>query len=176
MEEIAYTHRFVADSATGRKMALAFVRHSFTMRSQLAFFAGFFLLDVLLWMLLFDDSAGIGSQLFWAALFAAGTTAALATLTSVIAYVRVVRGARVRLFPGALLESGFGTEHMVLRNPLAESRVSYRSVRSLVARGDYVFLRHRGTPLVAVYPRELFPGEARARIRAAGAQAGLTTR
>jgi hypothetical protein len=163
-EEIAFTNRFVAGPATGRKMARAFVRHAWTMRSQLVCCSGFFVVCVLLWFLWFDRSAGLGAVLFWAFVLAALPTAALVVLISVVSYARTVRGARARVFPGAVLESGFGEDAMVLRNPLAESRVSYRSVRSLVARGDFVFLQHHGVPVVAVYPRELFPDQARARI------------
>jgi hypothetical protein len=154
-------------------MARAFVRHALTLRAQQLFYAGFFVLCMLLWLVLFDgDSATPGAMLFWAVLLAGATTVALVVLTLLLGYVRTVRGARVRLFPGAVLESGFGESHMVLRNPLAESRISYRSVRTLVARGDFVFLQHHGSPVVAVYPRDLFPADALARIR----QRTLSTR
>jgi hypothetical protein len=39
-------------------------------------------------------------------------------------------------------------------------------VRSVAPRGDFVFLQQHGVPVVAVYPRELFPDDAIARIRA----------
>lgn len=176
-EEIQYTHRFVARPATGRKMAGAFVRHALTMRSQLLFFAGFLGLCFLMWMVLFDeDSATLGARVLWATVLAAVATAALALLVAVISYVRTLSGARVRLFPGAVVESGFGEEEMLLRNPLVESRVSYRSVQSLRARGDFVFLRHRGAPVIAIYPRELFPDEMIARILEVARQAWPTTR
>jgi hypothetical protein len=47
-----------------------------------------------------------------------------------------------------------------------ETRLSYRAVRSVAPRGDFVFLQQHGVPVVAVYPRELFPDDAIARIRA----------
>ncbi|HSE10353.1 MAG TPA: hypothetical protein VLB29_16950 [Nocardioidaceae bacterium] len=170
-EQIAYTNRFVASPSTGRSMARAFVRHGLTMRSQVVFYAGFFALCVLMWMVLFDeDSASLGARVFWASVLAGVTTLALAVLVAVLGYVRTVRGARITLFPGAVVESGFGDGQMLLRNPLAESKISYRSVRTIKARGDFVFLRHRASPIVAIYPRALFPDDVIAHIRAAARQ------
>jgi len=66
-----------------------------------------------------------------------------------------------------VLESGFGVNAMVLRGPLSESRIDYAAVRSLTRHGEFVFLRQRGVPVVSVFPRELFPDDAIARINAA---------
>jgi hypothetical protein len=76
----------------------------------------------------------------------------------------MVRSARVRVFPGAVLESGFGADALVLRNPLSESRVSYRAIKSVTPRGDFIFMRQHGVPMVGAFPRALFPDEAIARM------------
>jgi hypothetical protein len=70
----------------------------------------------------------------------------------------------VRVFPGAVLESGFGEDALVLRNPVSESRISYKAIRSVTPRGDFIFMRQHGVPLTSVFPRALFPREAIERI------------
>ncbi len=75
---------------------------------------------------------------------------------STIGYVRVSRSAQMRVFPGAVLESGFGDNALVLRNPMSESRISYQAITSVVPDGEFVFLRQRGLPLISAFPRALF--------------------
>ena len=58
-----------------------------------------------------------------------------ALLFAAAGYVSMLRGARIRLFPGAVVESGFGEQEMVLRNPVSETRLSYRRIRDYTANG-----------------------------------------
>ena len=53
----------------------------------------------------------------------------------------------------------------MLRNPVESSRQNYRTIRSIKAHGDHVFLRRVGVSPVAVWPRALFPDEEIERVR-----------
>ena len=109
-------------------------------------------------------SGSIGAQVFWALVFALVPTLILVVWAAAIGYRATVRGSRLRLFNGAVLESGFGEDEMVLRNPIASVRMAYTGIKSITARGGFVFMQQHGSPLFTVYPRELFPDEAIDRI------------
>lgn len=97
-------------------------------------------------------------------MFALLPTLILAVWALAMSYLRMVRRSRWRLFNGAVLESGFGDGEMVFRNTLGSVRLSYKGVRSVTARGKFVFIQMHGVPVMAIYPRELFPDEAITRI------------
>ena len=50
-------------------------------------------------------------------MFALVPTLIIAAWVSTVSYLKMVRGSRLRLFNGAVLESGFGESEMVFRNP-----------------------------------------------------------
>jgi hypothetical protein len=163
-EPIPYTYRFVASPDTGRKMARALIGHAHRMKRQWIFYSLILALFTLIIVTGMDSSYSLGKRLFWAIVFALVPTLLLAAFFSVLGYFRVARSAQVRVFPGAVLESGFGEDALVLRNPLSESRISYRAIRSITPRGDFIFMRQHGVPLTSVFPRALFPREAIERI------------
>lgn len=163
-EVISYTHRFVADSGTRKKAARAFVGHAQRMRSVWVFYAFLLTLFAVILSSGMDAKFGLGTRAVWGLVYAILPTSVLAAFIAVVGYLRTFRGAKLRLFDGAVLESGFGEHEMVLRNPLAASRLSYRGVESITARGDFVFMRQHGIALVGVYPRELFPDDVFERI------------
>ena len=114
-----------------------------------------------------DERFSLESRLAWALIFALAPTLVVAGCFAALGYVRTLRGARFRLYDGAVLRSGFGDGAMVLRNPLSTVRIRYEGIQSVTARGDVVFVRQQGVPLLGVYPRELFPDAAIERIRGA---------
>lgn len=162
--DIGYTHRFVASSDTSRKSARAFLGHALRTRRQWVFYLLVLALFTVVLMSGMDPRLGLGSQITWAAVFALLPTLIVAFSLVAISYVRMVRGSRLRLFEGAVLESGFGEDEMVFRNPIAAVRISFRGIKSLTARGDFVFMQQHGVPVVGIYPRELFPDDAIDRI------------
>lgn len=162
-EDIPYTHRFVANSDTAKANARAFQFYAHRLRGRWIFYA---LILVLFALLIMGGwrSGSIGAQVFWAIVFALVPTLIVAVCTAVISYLASVRGSRLKLFNGAVLESGFGEEEMVLRNPIASLRLAYIGIKSVTVRGNFVFMQLHGAPLLNVYPRELFPDEAIDRI------------
>lgn len=166
-EQISFTERFVARADTPRRMARAFVRERHRSPALWILYLLVLLTFAALVLTGMDPSFGLGTRLVWAVVFALVPTAIVVAAVSVLAYVVTVRGARVRLFEGAVLESGFGAESFVLRNPVAESQISYRAIKSLRAHGEHVFLRQHGVAIISVYPRELFPDDALERVRSA---------
>jgi hypothetical protein len=162
-EEIPYTHRFVANSGTAGTIARAFQFYAHRLKGRWVCYALILLLFTLL-LMSGVSSRSVGAQFFRAIAFALVPTAILAVWTTAIGYLRMVRGSRLRLFNGAVLESGFGEEEMVLRNPIASVRLAYKGIKSITAQGNFVFMQQRGVPLLTVYPRDLFPDEAIDRI------------
>lgn len=165
-EPIAFTERYVVHRGTRRELASAWVGHLFRLRSTWIVCGLYYLVAVLLWLLGFDDRGTAAGRWFWAAVLAVPPTVVLAVVIALIGYVRILRGSRAHLYDGAVLESGFGEDGFVLRNPLASSRIRYRALRAVRVRGQQVFLRQHGSPLWNVCPRELFPDDALDRMRA----------
>lgn len=159
-EEILYQHRYVATAGTVRAMARAFVDHLFRVRRTWLFLALVWVLFAGVFLLGMDSSYSLRTRLGWSVALGLVPTVVLVLALAALSYVRTIRSARTRVFDGAVLESGFGTDEFVFRNPVASSRTRYSVVRSIDVRGDHVFVRQHGVPLVAIYPRELFPDEA----------------
>jgi hypothetical protein len=159
-EPIPFTYRFVASPDTGRRMARALIGHAHRMRRQWIVYLLILMLFTLIIVTGMDSSDSLRKRLFWAIVFALVPTVLVGVFFSVLGYFRVARSAQVRVFPGAVLESGFGEDALVLRNPMSESRISYQAIRSVTPRGDFIFMRQHGVSLISVFPRALFPGEA----------------
>lgn len=163
-ETIAYSHRFVAEAYTGKSLARASLGYAYRTKRPWVFNS---LVLVIFTFLLFSrksSSPDLGGRIFWAAVFALLPTLIHAVWALALSYFRMVRRSRWRLFNGAVLESGFGEGEMVLHNPLGSVRLSYKGVRSVTARGKFVFMQMHGSPVIAIYPRELFPDAAIDRI------------
>jgi hypothetical protein len=83
------------------------------------------------------------------------------------------RNRRYRFYEGAVLESGFGVDALVTRNPSVARRIRYDAVKSIDVRGDRVYVRVLGDVMSLTWPRALFPDEEISRIRAAGRNSNL---
>lgn len=163
-EDIPYTHRFVANSDTGKRFAIAILGRAHRMKRQ---WFSYSLVLVIFTMMLISGtrgSVGLGGRFVWSTVIALVPTLIVVVLVEAIRYRQMVRASNVRLFNGAVLETGFGEEEMVIRTPTSSGRMAYRGLKSVTARGDSVFLKHHGLSIVAAYPRELFPDEAIDRI------------
>jgi hypothetical protein len=163
-EDISYTHRFVANSDTGKRFARAILGRTHRMKRQWIAFSLVLVIFTLMLSSGLPWSVSLGSRIVWAAGFALVPTIIFAVLNTAMRYVQMVRTSKVRLYNGAILETGFGEEEMVVRTPTSSGRMAYRGMKSVTARGDFVFLKHHGLSIVAAYPRELFPDEAIDRI------------
>lgn len=162
-EEIPYGHRFVVNSDTAKTIARAYQFYAHRLKGRWIFYGLILVLFALLFMAGWR-SGSIGARVFWAIVFALVPTTILAVWAAAIGYLATVRGSRLHLYNGAVLESGFGEKELVLRNPIASMRLAYIGIKSVTARGNFVFIQQNGSPLLSVYPRELFPDEAIARI------------
>jgi len=148
---IAYSHRFVANSDTRKRFARALLGYAYRTKRPWVFYSLLLVIFTLLLMSGRSRSSGLGGRVFWAVVFALLPTPILAVWASAMSYFRMVRRSRWRLFNGAVLESGFGEGEMVFRNPLASVRLSYKGVRSVTARGKFVFMQMHGVPVMAIY-------------------------
>lgn len=163
-EDIQYAHRFVARHDTPREFARAYLRYAHRTKRQWVFYLLLLMLFTLILISGMDATFSLASRVFWGVIFALVPTFFAAGFCATIGYLRMIRGSRHRLFPGAVLESGFGEEELVYRNPLAEARIRYQAIKTLTARGDFVFMQQHGVPLMGIYPRALFPDHAVVRI------------
>jgi hypothetical protein len=164
-EDIPYSHRFVANSDSGKRMARAYLGHLHRMDGL------WFCYSLVLWIFWLLLRTGMNSidgnwtaKDVWAFVFALVATLTVAVFTATIHYFQMVRRSRLRWFSGAILESGFGEDEMAYRDVVESSRIAYAGITSVTARGDFVFMEQHGVPLVCVYPRELLPDEAIDRI------------
>lgn len=165
-EDVAYRYRFVATDRTRRDLARAFVRWLLVQpRIWLILDVFWMCTAVILFVGMDDQPFSTGTLVAASLLYALVPTTVLAALLGAIGYGSSVRGARIRVHDGAVLESGFGERTLVLRNPVESSRQGYRTIRSIKARGDHVFIRRVGLAPVAIWPRALFPDEEIERVR-----------
>ena len=165
-EAVAYRYRFVATDRTRRDLGRAFVGWLFVQpRIWLVLDVLGTCLAVILFLGMDEERFSTGTRVVWSVIYALVLTVVFAAFLGALAYVQTVRSARIRVHDGAVLESGFGERTLVLRNPVESSRQDYRTIRSIKARGDHVFIRRVGLAPVAVWPRALFPDEEIERVR-----------
>lgn len=164
-EDVPYRYRLVATDLTRRDLATAFLRWFATQPRTWLLVDLFWVFFALLLFSGMDDGYSVGARVVWSLVYALVPTVLLAVLLGAMVYVRTLRGARLRVYAGAVLESGFGEHTLVLRNPVESSRQDYRTIRSIKAHRDHVFIRRVGLAPVAVWPRALFPDEEIERVR-----------
>jgi hypothetical protein len=70
-----------------------------------------------------------------------------------------------RLREGVVLEAGIGERVLVLRGPWAESTLSFDGIASVRSSGNWVFLNQIGSPVLSVWPAQLFPPADLARLQ-----------
>ena len=159
-EPIPYQYRWVAGADTAKQMGRAFLSH---LHRRPLIWVAYLLILVLFGTIIFvgyEDYLSVGARIFGAVLFGMVPTLILIAALLTMVYQRTVRGARLRLFDGAELRSGFGEDAFVFSNPIASSRMAYRAVQRVDVEEPFVFVRYDGNPMTAIYPRELFPDEA----------------
>ncbi len=163
-EDIPFANRFVAGPNTRRDVARASM--SYSLHRKVLWVAP--LVSVLPFSLLLfsgmDSEYSLSFRLFWAPIFAlvpALLLAAMLTpLIAILSYRITLKGSKARLYEGAVLETGFGEDEWVSRTPLAAARTSYRAIKGVSVRGQFVFLRIHGLAQAVMWPRELFPDPA----------------
>ncbi len=164
-EALGYQHAFVADAGTASAMA----RASIFPKPPWRFTAGYVVVLGVLFYLSYSGTPHSVGYRIWASLFyAIVVTVFAACLLAGFIFIVVHRNARLRVFDGAVLRSGFSEDSFVTSNPVTSTRWSYEGVR-FVVRGDFVILRPRGGAWT-IFPRALFPDEALAQIRASNRQ------
>jgi hypothetical protein len=164
-EQVPFSYRFVATDRTARELSRAFLGYLFTRpRTWLALDVVWMLCAVVLFTGM-DDRFSVGARVLAAILYAVPAMVVVMVVLALAVHVRTARVARIRVHDGAVLESGFGEHTLVLRNPVESSRQDYRTIHSITARRDHVFIRRVGLTPVAVWPRALFPDDEVERIR-----------
>lgn len=165
-EEVPFTYRIVATDRTRRDLAHASLSWFYTQPvTWLALNVLWMCIAVILFAGMDDKRFSLGTRLLWSLLYAIVPTLLVAAARGAMIYLRTLGAARIRVHDGAVLESGFGEHTLVLCNPVESSRQHYRTIRSITARGDHVFIRRAGLAPVAVWPRALFPDEEIERVR-----------
>ncbi len=161
MEEppIALEHRFVADATTAPAMARAAVAHNMRSRRVAVLLVGCQLVLATLLFSGFSTAYSLSVRLIASNVYALVATIAIAVFAAVAAYRLTLRQVRIRAYAGAVFETGFGDEGFVTRHPMGSARYPYSAVVSVATRDAFVLLRVAGSPVVRIYPRDLFPDD-----------------
>jgi len=158
-----YQHRFVADAGTARAMTRALM----SLRGVARFWFGFVVV-LAIGTALSYDATDLTSGTLARLAAAVGRSFVLVvpvwTLVLALLYLLNLRVMHRRVPEGAVWQSGFEDHDFFVSGPLSSHRYSYELVRSVVTRGEFVFVQLRGNAAMLGYPRALFPGHELARL------------
>ncbi len=157
MTNTPLTARWVATRDSAKQAAGAFLKLTLRRPRWWVFVAVVELLFAVLVGLSFDERYGALTRLLWGPVYALVPTLGIAGLVLGIGYLLNRRLFSRRLHEGVVLESGIGERFLVLRGPVAETTLSFDGIASLRSSGDWVFLQQTGSPVLGVWPAELFP-------------------
>lgn len=157
MTDIPTTRRWVATQDSAKYAAGALVGLTLRRRGWWVY-VGVVELALALWFgLALDERHGTVTRLLWGPAYALLPTLGIATVALAAAYLLSRRMFRRRLRAGVVLESGIGKRALVLRGPWAQSTLSFDGIASVRTSGHWVFLQQVGSPMLNVWPAELFP-------------------
>jgi hypothetical protein len=168
-EPIPFQYAFTAGPTTISVLAWAWLGHFLRQRSTIVVYV--LLVVAGATVLATSSSFTIGTVLgaFVVALFPMA-------FVLVATYVRTRRTLTRVLGDGAVLQTGFGELALVTAGPTGSSQLNYSALTSIVSRGPAVFIRINGSPVTAIFPRELFPEHELQRVRLAMGPGGRTNR
>jgi hypothetical protein len=166
---IPFQHRYVVQAGTAKAMARAFVRYRLGQRNLRLVFLALWLVATLLLFLSYDpDELSTGARVYGGLFYGLLFTLIVLAVGMALTYVATHRLGRGRMTEGAVVESGFGDDAVVINRPGSSGRTDYSVIRAVDVRKAFVFVRFDGNPVTSIYPRELFPDDALARLRQAG--------
>lgn len=150
------TRRWVATGNSAKQAAGSFLK--LTLRRPLwwLYVAVVEFLCAFLFALSFDERYGPATRALWGSVYAVVPTLGIAVVGLGLAYFLNRRRFRRRLREGVVLESGIDERFLVLRGPWAETKLSFDGIASVRSSGNWVFLQQTGSPVVNVWPAELF--------------------
>ncbi len=162
---IPYTERYVVPADGRRRIAWASVRFTVVhSRAQRAFYV-----SIVAFAVVFQSLEGwepLGRAVVRALGLVAVAAAASVLYPATVGFAQTYQSTRHRHYPGAVLESGFGDDTVVLRGPTGESRLSRAALRRMRVVGDFVVVGPRGIAGHVILPRALFPPHQVARLTA----------
>lgn len=159
MEASGATHRWVAERGDARACANALFAGALRRRR--------------LWVVLSVVVIGLALFLWatgmrwWGALLLSAVWMPVALLAVLgLFYVAARRRLGRQLPPGLVLESEFGSDFVLLRGPMTESRLRLVGIERVRRRGDWVLLRQSRSRALSCWPAALFPQDELARVQA----------
>ncbi|GHH79655.1 hypothetical protein GCM10017772_45850 [Promicromonospora soli] len=158
------TGRWVATRYSAGQAAGAFLRLTLVRPVWWLFVAGIELALALLIGISFDDRYGTLTRVLWGPVYALVPTLGIVVVVLGLSYLVNRRRFRQRLREGVVLEGGIGAHFLVLHSPWAQTTLSFDGLASVRSRGQWVFLQQIGSPVVNVWPAELFPPAELARL------------
>jgi ABC-type sugar transport system permease subunit len=151
------TGRWVATRYSAGQAAGAFLRLTLVRPVWWLFVTGIELALALLIGLSFDDRYGVTVRVLWGTVYALVPTLGIVVVALGLSYLLNRRRFRQRLREGVVLEAGIGAHFLVLRSPWAQTTLSFDGLASVRTQGQWVFLQQIGSPVLSVWPAELFP-------------------
>lgn len=149
--------RWVATGDSAAQAARAFSALTLRSRRWWLFVAVVEVLWAVLIGLSFDEGSDVVTRALWGPVYALVPTLGIAGVVLGISHLLNRRLFAQRLREGVVLESGMGEHVVVLRGPAAEIALSFEGIASVRTHGGWVFLQQTGSPVVGVWPAELFP-------------------
>ncbi len=163
------TRRWVAQAHSARGATVALFRYGLTRRLLWVTLAATWLVLAALLAVTFDETYGLVSRALGAVVYATLTTAAVLVVVVVLSALANWRMMRQRLVPGTTWEVTATDESMDMCGPLAvRVCLPYQGIATVRLVGDWVLMRQQGSPMTSVWPRELIPDEALARMSVGG--------
>jgi hypothetical protein len=157
VSDTSMTARWVATRGSAKQAAGAFLRLTLRRPRWWVFVTVVELLVTVLVALSFDEGYVAVTRVMWGAVYALVPTLGIAGVVLGVGYLLNRRLFGQRLREGVVLESGIGERCLVLRGPIAETRLAFDGIASLRMSGSWVFLQQTGSPVLGVWPAELFP-------------------
>jgi hypothetical protein len=97
-------------------------------------------------------------------------TLAVGAVLAVSTYVKLVRSIKQQLGAGTQLKAVWEPESLVVRHPLSEIKLPLATIEAVQVFQYWVAIRQTGSRRWLIWPRELFPDAALARLPVVGAE------
>jgi hypothetical protein len=151
------TGRWVATRDSAKQAAGALLKLTMSRPRWWLFVAVVELVFAFLIGVTFDDRYGTATRVLWGPAYALVPTLGIVAVVLGVSYLLTRRRFRQRLSEGVVLESAIGESFLSLRGPWAETTLSFDGLASVRSSGHWVFLQQIGSPVLNVWPAELFP-------------------
>lgn len=161
------THRWVAPPAAADSAARSFVRALLRRRSTWLLFGVLWLASGYVMTLALDEVVSPVTRAAWGYAWATAIWAVVLPPVLLLVHRANRRRFGARLGPGTELTSRFGPSSVVLAGPMSRSELTFAGLEHVEPVGGWVHLRQVASPVILIWPGDLFPEHELARMQQA---------